>query len=105
MFTSYDCCIVYSSCLIFLWTSTNEKPILFAFLGSLPVPHRGLLVFLCGKRLVSRAAICTTTTASRVPDMERSYVQMVAHLQDDTGAIVAVGDDDKEGEAVEDGQL
>ena len=37
--------------------------------------------------------------------MERSYVQMVAHLQDDTGAIVAVGDDDKEGEAVEDGQL
>ena len=42
---------------------------------------------------------------SSLPDVEGSYVQVVAHLEYNTGAIVAVGNDDKEGEAVEDGQL
>lgn len=34
-------------------------------------------------------------TAGYPPDVEGSYVQMVTHLEDDTGAVVAVGDDDK----------
>ena len=43
--------------------------------------------------------------AGSPPDVEGSYVQMVTHLEDNTGAIVAVGDDDKKGETVQDGQL
>ena len=35
------------------------------------------------------------TVAFNPPDVERSYVQMVTHLEDNTGAIVAVGDNDK----------
>ena len=58
------------------------------------------------KKQVKHCTVRTTVECIKsLPDMERSYVQMVAHLQNDTGAIVAVGNYNKEGEAVEDGQL
>ena len=37
----------------------------------------------------------TWENAGSSPDVEGSYVQVVTHLKDDTGAIVAVGDDDE----------